>query len=66
MQAAPPIQFFAVSFLNQELTLTLFVFRVLADDHYTAFAFDNLAFFTNRLNGRSYFHLKLPPCSDKE
>ncbi len=29
---------------------------ILADDHYTPFSFDDLAFFANLLNGRSYFH----------
>ena len=32
--------------------------RVGTDHHNTAFAFDDLAFFANRFDGRSYFHLK--------
>lgn len=51
---APPIQCEHV----RESALTLFVFRVLANDHNAAFALDNLAFFTYWLYRRSYFHLK--------
>ena len=40
------------------LALTLFMLLILANNHDTAFALDNLAFFADRLNRRSYFHLK--------
>ena len=40
------------------LTLALLVLGVLADDHNSALALDDLALFTHGLNGRSYFHDK--------
>ena len=40
-------------------TLPLFVFRILADDPYGAFALDDLAFVTHRLHGSSNLHLLL-------
>ena len=40
----------------QSLALTLFVFRVLADDHHAAFALDDLALFANRFDGRFHLH----------
>jgi hypothetical protein len=42
------------------ISLTLFMLGVRADHHDATLAFDNLAFFADRLNRRSYFHLKLP------
>lgn len=30
--------------------------RILADDHYVAMSFDDLALFADLLNGRLYFH----------
>ena len=51
---APPL-------FGLHLALTLFVLGVLANDHDAAFALDDLALLANGLNGRSYFHLKLPP-----
>ena len=39
-----------------KLALTLFVLRVLADDHYTAVSLDNLALITHRLYRSSNFH----------
>lgn len=41
---------------GKRLSLFLFVFRIFADDHDRAFATDDLAFFTNRLYRRPYFH----------
>ena len=38
------------------LTLFLLVSGVFADHHNSAFSFNNFTFFTNRFNGRSYFH----------
>ena len=40
----------------QSLALTLFVLRVLADDHHAAFALDDLALFANRFDGRFHLH----------
>ena len=37
--------------------------RVFAYDHYTAFSFDDLAFFADLLNGRFNFHFVLPVLS---
>lgn len=38
--------------------------RVAANYHNASFAFDDFAFFAHGFNGRSYFHLKLPPCHE--
>ena len=40
------------------------MFRVAANYHNASFAFDDFAFFAHGFNGRSYFHLKLPPCHE--
>ena len=37
---------------------------IVANDHDAALALDHLALLAHRLNGRSYFHLKLPPCHE--
>lgn len=39
-----------------QLTLSLLMFRIFADDHYTAFSFDYLALFADLLNGWFNFH----------
>jgi hypothetical protein len=47
--------------LNSRLTLTLLMLGVLADDHYTAVSFDDLALFADLLYGRLNFHfLSIP------
>ena len=43
---------------RMKLTLTLFVLRVVTNHHDAAFALGDFAFFTDRFNRRSYFHLK--------
>lgn len=42
-------------------TLALFMLRVLANNHDSAVALDDLAFLAHRLHGRSDFHMLLPP-----
>ena len=45
--------------LQARSTLPLFVFRILADDPYDAFALDDFALVANRLYGSSNLHLLL-------
>jgi hypothetical protein len=42
-------------------TLTLFMLRIFADNHYLAFALDNFALFAHFSDRRSDFHLNIPP-----
>ena len=44
-----------------DLSLSLLVFGVFANDHDFALAFDNLAFLAHGLYRRSYFHVSVPP-----
>ena len=48
-------QYRAIGFTAQ-LTLTLFVLRILADDPNAAFSLNNLAFLADRFYRRSNFH----------
>ena len=42
--------------MPNELTLTLLVLGVFADDHYLTVSFNDLAFLTNSFDGRLNFH----------
>ena len=45
--------------------LLLLVLRILADDHHTALALNDLALFADRLHRRTNFHETLPPYMGK-
>ena len=46
--------------MRDQLTLSLFVLRILADDRYAAFSLDDLALLTDLFDGWLYFHCILP------
>jgi len=51
----------AARLMPLSLSLALFVFWVLANNHHFAVAFDDFAFFTNRFYRRSNLHNSLSP-----
>ena len=50
---------------ERKSALSLLVLGVLADNHDGAFSLDDLALFTDFLNGRSDFHVLTFPFKDK-